>query len=107
MTSNPFPGEESTEEITSGHLANLLRRTGQESRVLKRSPWILGKWWKAEKSWYDHQKATFGGFPPRPDNFFARRVIYPHPEEEAPVFKSLSSLSLSAVSFEFAESEII
>jgi hypothetical protein len=64
----------------------------------------LVNWWQAQKSWSNHQVATLGGFPPRPDYFFARRVLCPHRDEEAPV---LSNLSLSAASLEFAEPDMI
>ena len=56
--------------------------TGVESlRILTLD---LVYWWTAKESWYDYERATLGGFPPRPDNFFARRVLRSHPNEEPP-----------------------
>jgi hypothetical protein len=74
---------------------------------------------KADHAWYEHEKATRGGFPYRPVNFFAEIVLGILPEEpeqneddedhksKAILFKSLKTLSLSAVPFVEAEIEMI
>lgn len=81
------------------------------------------EWVSAERFWYEHELSeTQGGVPYRPANFFAEILLglepddsdigesyedETHEETKAVLFKSLNTLSLSAVSFESAESSII
>ena len=62
----------------------------------------LVEWNRAEKGWYDHQKATLGGFPPFPpcpDNFFATRVVGIESDQNKVLFQSLKTLLLVGVAF--------
>lgn len=88
-------------------LGQFIRENSAGVEGLKSITLDLVDWWKAERSWHDHQSAILGGYPPGRENFFARRVLGVHPEEETVLFKSLESLSLFAVSFGFAESGFI
>ncbi|OBT50166.1 hypothetical protein VE04_08206 [Pseudogymnoascus sp. 24MN13] len=59
----------------------------------------LVEWNRSEKGWYDHQKATLGGFLPRPDNFFATRVVGIESDQNKVLFQSLKTLLLVGAVF--------
>ena len=67
----------------------------------------LIEWSWAQSRWYDHQKATLGGFPPRPDNFFGTRILKIQPGEETILFQSLDTLLLAGVAFSPFETELV
>lgn len=64
-------------------------------------------WVRAEKAWNDHRRATHTRLPPGPGNFFARDILHIHSRNENPIFPSLTTLELGAVSFVSAAPEMI
>lgn len=76
------------------------------ARKLKSLALDLVEWSWAQSRWYDHQKATLGGRPPRPDNFFATRVLGIQPEDKKILFQSLETLLLAGAAFSPFENEM-
>jgi hypothetical protein len=66
----------------------------------------LVNWTRADSGWYSHQRATLGGFPPRPDNFFATSILGVQPDQEIVLFQSLEALQLTGVAFSPFEKEL-
>lgn len=67
----------------------------------------LIKWTWAESGWYAHQRATIGGYPHSPENFFATGILGIKPGRELHVFESLKSLRLVGVAFSPFENELV
>jgi len=66
----------------------------------------LVEWTRAESGWYAHQRATLGGSPPRPDNFFATSILGIQPDQDSVLFQSLETLLLTGVAFSPFENEL-